>query len=107
MRGCEAIPRARALAEGFAREAREAIAWLPARPGLPVGTRSSRASTLVTRRTRSAVDKVSAILEEDPAVELVTALTGYSILNGAMASNGGTLFVVLKHWDERPDTVKV
>jgi HAE1 family hydrophobic/amphiphilic exporter-1 len=55
-------------------------------------------------RTKSAVDKVSAILEEDPAVELVTALTGYSILNGAMASNGGTLFVVLKHWDERQDS---
>ena len=30
VRGCEAIPRARSLAEGFAREAREAIAWLPA-----------------------------------------------------------------------------
>jgi all-trans-nonaprenyl-diphosphate synthase len=30
VRGCEAIPRARALAEGFAREAHEAITWLPA-----------------------------------------------------------------------------
>ena len=54
-------------------------------------------------RTKDAVDKVSAILENDPAVELVTAITGYSVLNGAMASNGGTLFVVLKHWDEREE----
>ena len=30
VRGCEAIPRARALAEGFAREASEALSWLPA-----------------------------------------------------------------------------
>ncbi|MFO7629924.1 MAG: solanesyl diphosphate synthase [Prochlorococcaceae cyanobacterium] len=29
VRGCEAIPRSRALAEGFARESREAIEWLP------------------------------------------------------------------------------
>jgi all-trans-nonaprenyl-diphosphate synthase len=30
VRGCEAIPRSRALAESFAREAHEAIEWLPA-----------------------------------------------------------------------------
>ena len=52
-------------------------------------------------RTKDAVDKVTRILVDDPAVESVTAITGYSILSGAMASNGGTLFVVLKHWDDR------
>ena len=52
-------------------------------------------------RTRAAIDKLMAILEQDPAVETVTAITGYSILTGAMASNGGTLFVVLRPWDER------
>ena len=55
-------------------------------------------------RTKAAVDKVTAILANDPAVEVVTSITGYSILTGAMASNGGTLFVVLKHWDERQDS---
>jgi len=30
VRNCEAIPRSRALAEGFAREAADALAWLPA-----------------------------------------------------------------------------
>ena len=54
-------------------------------------------------RTKAAVDKVTAILAQDPAVEVVTSITGYSILTGAMASNGGTLFVVLKHWDERKE----
>jgi len=54
-------------------------------------------------RTKDAVDKVGDILRQDPAVESVTAITGYSVLSGAMASNGGTLFVVLKHWDERPE----
>jgi all-trans-nonaprenyl-diphosphate synthase len=29
VRGCDAIPRSRALAEGFAREAHAALAWLP------------------------------------------------------------------------------
>jgi all-trans-nonaprenyl-diphosphate synthase len=29
VRGCEAIPRSRALAEGFAREAADALSWLP------------------------------------------------------------------------------
>ena len=52
-------------------------------------------------RTKHAVDKVTQILIGDPAIESVTAITGYSILSGAMASNGGTLFVVLKHWDNR------
>ncbi|TDG15314.1 multidrug efflux RND transporter permease subunit [Seongchinamella unica] len=54
-------------------------------------------------RTKAAMDKMAAIIAEDPAVETVTAITGFSILSGAMASNGGTLFVVLRHWDERKD----
>ena len=54
-------------------------------------------------RTKAAVDKVTNILANDPAVEVITSITGYSILSGAMASNGGTLFVVLKHWEDRRD----
>ena len=52
-------------------------------------------------RTKAAMDKMAAIIAADPAVETVTAITGFSILSGAMASNGGTVFVVLKHWDDR------
>ncbi|MCX2979544.1 efflux RND transporter permease subunit [Halieaceae bacterium IMCC14734] len=54
-------------------------------------------------RTKEAMDKVAELLGEDPRVETITAITGYSVLTGAAASNGGTLFVVLKHWDERTD----
>jgi len=54
-------------------------------------------------RTKAVMDKVTKIMAEDPGVETVTSITGYSILTGAMASNGGTLFVVLKHWDERTE----
>jgi HAE1 family hydrophobic/amphiphilic exporter-1 len=53
-------------------------------------------------RTQAAMDKVGELLADDPRIESVTAITGYSILTGALASNGGTLFLVLKHWDERP-----
>ena len=52
-------------------------------------------------RTKAAMDKMAQIIAEDPAVETVTSITGFSVLSGAMASNGGTMFVVLKHWDER------
>ena len=52
-------------------------------------------------RTRDAVRKVSDIIATDSAVQSVTEVTGFSILTGAMASNAATLFVVLKHWDER------
>jgi HAE1 family hydrophobic/amphiphilic exporter-1 len=52
-------------------------------------------------RTRDAMDKVTRLLAEDKRIESVTAITGYSILNGAMQSNAGTMFVVLRHWDER------
>ncbi len=54
-------------------------------------------------RTQDVMDKVGEILADDPAVEVATAITGYSILNGAMASNAGTMFVVLKPWDDRPE----
>jgi multidrug efflux pump len=54
-------------------------------------------------RTKDAMDKIYEIIAADPAVELVTSITGFSILTGAMSSNGGTLFVVLKHWSEREE----
>jgi HAE1 family hydrophobic/amphiphilic exporter-1 len=34
---------------------------------------------------------------------MVTSLTGFSVLTGAKSSNSGTVFVVLKHWGERPN----
>lgn len=52
-------------------------------------------------RTRDAIEKVRQLISADHTVESVTAITGYSVLTGALSSNGGTLFVVLRPWDER------
>ncbi len=54
-------------------------------------------------RTQNVMSKLQKILDEDPAIESATLLSGYSILSGAAQSNGGTGFIVLKHWDDRPD----
>jgi HAE1 family hydrophobic/amphiphilic exporter-1 len=52
-------------------------------------------------RTQAAMNKMIELLQQDSRIESVTSITGYSILSGAMQSNGGTLFLVLRHWDER------
>jgi HAE1 family hydrophobic/amphiphilic exporter-1 len=52
-------------------------------------------------RTQAAMEKMTALLEADSRIESVTAITGYSLLSGALQSNGGTFFLVLNHWDER------
>ncbi|QFU77143.1 multidrug efflux RND transporter permease subunit [Halioglobus maricola] len=54
-------------------------------------------------RTKQVMDKLNGLISLDPAVENVTAISGFSLLSGAMSSNGGTLFVGLKPWDERQD----
>ena len=54
-------------------------------------------------RTEAVMEKVQALLEEDPAVDSATMISGYSMLSGGVQSNGGTGFVVLKHWNDRPD----
>ncbi len=59
------------------------------------------------QRTQEAMKKVNAILSADPAVESVAAITGFSILSGARASNAGTLFVVLKPWEQRNDPANI
>jgi HAE1 family hydrophobic/amphiphilic exporter-1 len=52
-------------------------------------------------RTQHTLEKISAMVEQQPGVETVTAISGYSILSGAAQSNAGSLFVVLEHWDDR------
>ena len=57
-------------------------------------------------RTEAAMDKLSELVRKQDEVESVTAITGFSVLTGAAQSNGGTLFVVLKPWDERRDMAR-
>ena len=54
-------------------------------------------------RTQAVIEQVQTMLENDPAVESATMIAGFSMLTGGVQSNGGTGFVVLKHWDDRPD----
>ncbi|HEY7774720.1 MAG TPA: multidrug efflux RND transporter permease subunit [Marinagarivorans sp.] len=53
-------------------------------------------------RTQAVMDNLATLIKNDPAVESATFLSGYSILSSAAQSNGGTGFIVLKHWDDRP-----
>lgn len=53
-------------------------------------------------RTKVVMEKLVKIVERDSNVESVTSIAGYSVLGGSAKSNGGTLFVVLRHWDDRP-----
>jgi HAE1 family hydrophobic/amphiphilic exporter-1 len=52
-------------------------------------------------RTEAAMGKVIDLLKQDDRFESITAITGYSVLSGSLQSNAGTMFLVLRHWDER------
>jgi len=53
------------------------------------------------QRTDAVVKKVEALLLEDESVEYTTAISGFSLLSGAMIPNNAFLFVKLKNWDKR------
>ena len=52
-------------------------------------------------RTEETTIKLRQIVEQEPGVEAVTVANGYAFMTGAAASNGASLFVKLKEWDER------
>ena len=55
------------------------------------------------QRTQAVVENVEKFLREEPAVVNIVALVGLDILSGrASATNGATIFVNLKDWDDRP-----
>jgi HAE1 family hydrophobic/amphiphilic exporter-1 len=45
--------------------------------------------------------KLMAIIEKEPAVNHFSALSGFNILNGGANSNNGSIFVMLKPWEDR------
>ena len=54
------------------------------------------------QRTKAVVQQVETVLRGEPAVVNIVALVGLDILSGrASATNGATIFVNLKDWDER------
>ncbi|MCC6494860.1 MAG: multidrug efflux RND transporter permease subunit, partial [Propionibacteriaceae bacterium] len=56
-----------------------------------------------SERTRRAVDKIAAIVEETPGVAYTTAVAGRSFTLGANGSNFGNLFISLEEFDKRRD----
>ena len=52
-------------------------------------------------RTEKVVKEVENELLKLPEVNEVIAISGYSFMGGGSASNGGSLFVILKPWNER------
>jgi len=55
-------------------------------------------------RTDAVMKKAEAILKKNEAVDGYNAITGFSLLTGAYASNMGFFFVQLKPWEERGRT---
>ncbi|GEA61526.1 efflux RND transporter permease subunit [Vibrio comitans] len=52
-------------------------------------------------RTEAVTEELVNMIEQEPGVEGITAATGYAFMTGAAASNGASLFIKLKTWDER------
>jgi len=56
------------------------------------------------QRTDAVVRDIENLLMQGEEIEYVTAVTGFSMLSGAMIPNNAFLFVKLKNWDERERT---
>jgi len=54
-------------------------------------------------RTMIVVKEIEDFIMSQPEVEGVSAMCGQDMLSGAVTSSAVTMFVNLKHWDERPD----
>ena len=54
-------------------------------------------------RTDGIMADIENILDEVEGIESVTAVAGYSLLTGALASNTGFVFVSLEAWEDRGD----
>ena len=52
-------------------------------------------------RTADAMDEITELLKQDPAVENVLAVNGFSLLNSALQSNAGMVIAKLRPWEER------
>ncbi len=52
-------------------------------------------------RTDEVVGKVTRVLQDEPTVDNVIAISGYNFLEGFEETNTGVVFGILKPWDER------
>ncbi|MEX0530851.1 efflux RND transporter permease subunit [Raoultella terrigena] len=58
-------------------------------------------------RTEAVMSQARELLLANPAVEDVIQVSGFNILNGTSASNGGFISVMLKDWHRRPPLEQV
>lgn len=58
------------------------------------------------QRTDEVTKRIEKLMVTYPEVEYVTAVSGFSLLSGAMSSNTAFLFASLKPWDQREKTAK-
>jgi HAE1 family hydrophobic/amphiphilic exporter-1 len=54
-------------------------------------------------RTEQVMQQVDAILSRTPGVANFASISGFSLLQGAMMTNGGTCFIRLEPWSKRRD----
>ncbi|MCA0871469.1 efflux RND transporter permease subunit [Seohaeicola saemankumensis] len=52
-------------------------------------------------RTEAVMDEIVERMKQDPAIENVLSVNGYSILNTALQSNSGMIIAKLRPWEER------
>ena len=52
-------------------------------------------------RTRKIAGELSKMSRDEPGVQNVLAINGFDLLGGGNKTNAATLFIPLKHWDER------
>ncbi|TKF21333.1 efflux RND transporter permease subunit [Vibrio genomosp. F6] len=52
-------------------------------------------------RTEETSAQLMEMIEQEPAIDGITVANGYAFMTGAAASNGASLFIKLKPWDER------
>ncbi|MEM8883494.1 MAG: multidrug efflux RND transporter permease subunit [Planctomycetota bacterium] len=66
-----------------------------------VNMRMAEGTALV--RSKEMMERIQAIIQEEPDIADIVRIDGYSALDSLVMSSAGTCFCVLKHWDERPD----
>jgi multidrug efflux pump len=54
-------------------------------------------------RTRAVAEGLSRLAQAEPGVQNVMVINGFDLIGGGNKTNASTLFIPLKHWDERKD----
>jgi HAE1 family hydrophobic/amphiphilic exporter-1/multidrug efflux pump len=56
------------------------------------------------QRTVAAGHRYQSAIIQDPAVDMALSISGNDIIGGGIKTNAGTMFIPLKHWDQRVAT---